>query len=105
MREKTVGLVVNGTMEIHPDDREKFIALVARNVAESRGVEGCLGYAFTVDVSNPNLLHNVEAWSDRESLEKHMSSELMQAAFAEVKKLRLLARDVTAYTVGASTKI
>jgi len=29
----------------------------------------------------------------------------MQAAFAEVKKLRLLARDVTAYTVGASTKI
>ena len=101
----TVGLVVNGTMEIHQDGREKFAALVARNVADSQGVQGCISYTFAADVRNPNVFHNVEAWTDRPALENHMNSALMQAAFAEVRKLRVLSRDVTAYTVSGSIKI
>ena len=101
----SIGLVVNGTMEIDPDDREKFVALVSQNVADSKGVEGCIQYAFAVDVRNPNVFHNVEAWIDQAALEKHMSGELMQAAFAEVKKLRVISRDVTAYSVSGSSPI
>lgn len=100
-----VGLVVNGRMEIHPDDQEKFVALVSQNIADSRGVEGCIHYTFAADVRDPNVFHNVEAWTDLAALEKHMNSSLMQAAFAEVKKLRVLSRDVRAYSVSASTAI
>ena len=49
----SIGLVVNGTMEIDPDDREKFVALVSQNVADSNGVERCIHYAFAADVQNP----------------------------------------------------
>lgn len=105
MSQEAVGLVVNGTMEIHPDDREKFVALVTQNVADSKGVEGCILYTFAVDVRNPNVFHNVEAWENMARLQKHMDSELMQAAFAEAKKLRVLFRDVAAHTVSASIKI
>jgi len=101
----SIGLIVNGTMEIHPDDREKFVALVSQNVADSQGVEGCIHYAFAADVRNPNLFHNIEAWTDRAALENHLSGPLMQAAFAAVKRLRVISRDVTAYSVSGSSAI
>ena len=105
MADRSVGLVVNGTFEVHPDDRDALIALLTRNAAETQGVEGCISYAFTIDVSNPNLIHNVEAWTDRASLDKHLNSELMRAAFAEASKLRLFSREVIAYTVTSAAKI
>jgi len=57
-----IDLVVNGTKEIHPDYREKFVALVSQHVGDSQGVEGCIYYAFAADVRNPNVFH-VEAWT------------------------------------------
>lgn len=105
MSQETAGVVVNGSMEIHPEDRDHFIALVAQNVADTEGVEGCISYTFTVNVRNPHRFHNIEAWTDYGALEKHMKSTLMQTAFAEVKTLRILSRDVVAYTVTNITKL
>jgi quinol monooxygenase YgiN len=92
-------LVVTGTMTVAPEDRERFAALVRRNIAQTRGTPGCIEYTFAVDVTDPNMFHNIEAWSGREALEAHMKSDVMQAAFAEVATLRVLTRDVTAYEV------
>lgn len=103
--QEAVGLVINGTMGVAPEDREKFAALVRHNVAQTVGVPGCIHYAFAADVRNPNLFHNVEAWTDRAALEAHMQSKVMQEAFAEVRKLRLTSRDVTAFTVSGSFKL
>jgi quinol monooxygenase YgiN len=105
MSQETVGLVVNGTMEIAPEDREKFAVLVQHNVAQTQGTPGCIFYGFAANVSNPNLFHNIEAWTNRAALDTHMQSKLMQAAFAEVGTLRVLSRDVTAYTVNGSSKL
>lgn len=92
-------LLVTGTMTVAPEDRERFAALVRRNIAQTRGAPGCIEYTFAVDVTDPNMFHNIEAWSGREALEAHMKSDVMQAAFAEVATLRVLTRDVTAYEV------
>lgn len=105
MSQETVGLVVNGTMEIAPEDHEKFVALVQENVAQTQGVPGCIFYSFTADVRNPNLFHNVEVWTNRTVLDTHMHSKLMQTTFSELGKLRVLSRDITAYTVSGSSKI
>lgn len=78
----SIGLGVNGTLAILPDDREKFVALVSQNVADSKGVEGCIHYAFGAEVRDPNVFHNVEAWTDR-----------------------LISRDVTACSVSGSSEI
>ncbi len=100
-----IGLVVNGTIEIHPDDREQFNALVSQNVADTQGADGCIYYTFAADVRNPNVFHNIEGWTTLAALEKHINGPLMQAAFGEVKKLRVLSRDVTAYSISGSTAI
>lgn len=100
----TVGLVINGTMEIAPQDREKFVALVQQNVAQTIGKPGCIYYAFASDVRNPNLFHNIEAWTNRAALDAHLQSEMMQTAFAEVRKLGVLSRNVIVFTVNGSSK-
>lgn len=105
MSQVTAGLVVNGIIEIHPEDHERFVALVSQNVADTERVEGCILYTFAVNVRNPNIFHNIEAWTDRGALDKHMKSTLMQTAFAEVKTLRILSREVTAYTVTDISKL
>jgi len=96
---ENVRLVVTGTMTVAPEDRERFAALVRRNIAQTRGTPGCIEYTFAIDVNDPNMFHNIEAWSGREALEAHMKSATMQEAFAEVATLRVLTREVTAYEV------
>jgi len=105
MSQEIVGLVITGTMEIAPEDRQKFAAHVQQNVAQTVGKPGCIYCAFAADVSNPSLFHNIEAWTNREALDTHLQSEMMQTAFAEVKKLRVLSRDVTVFTVSGSSKL
>lgn len=105
MSQDHIGLVVTGTMEIAPEDRARFLALVQRNVEQTRATAGCIAYTFAADVNNPNLFHNIEAWTSRDALNAHMGSDLMRAAFAEAGKLRMLSRDVTAFAVSGSSKL
>jgi quinol monooxygenase YgiN len=50
MSQNSIGLVINGTMEIAPEDRERFAATVQLNVAQTVGKAGCIRYIFAVDV-------------------------------------------------------
>ncbi len=92
-------------MEIAPEDSERFAAIVQQNVAQTVGKPGCIYYTFAADVRNPNLFHNIEAWTNRAALDAHLQSEMMRAAFAKVGKLRVLSRDVTVFTVNGSSKL
>lgn len=105
MSQRQIGLIVNGTMEIAAQDRDKFATLVRRNVEQTRGTPGCVAYTFAVDVHNPNVFHNIEAWTDRAALEAHMRSQTMKAAFAELSTLRMVSREVTAFDVSGSSKL
>jgi quinol monooxygenase YgiN len=92
-------IVVTGTVEIAPEHRDRFLELVRNNVADAIGVDGLLYYHFAIDVVNPNIIRNVEAWTDRASLDAHLQGPLMQAVFAEVGKLRIVSRHVDIHTV------
>jgi quinol monooxygenase YgiN len=103
--ENTIGVVVNGTMEIASEDRERFVALVQQNVAQTTGKPGCIYYFFASDVTNPNLFHNIEAWTNRDALDAHMKSEMMRTVFTKVKQLQVLSRDVTLFTTTGHSKL
>lgn len=105
MSQRQTGLIVNGTMRISPEDTDKFTALVQRNVQQTREAPGCIAYTFAVDVNDPNLFHNIEAWNSRDALEAHMKSEVMKAAFAEASRLRVVSRSVTAFDVTGSSSL
>ena len=52
---------------------------MANMVAASRAEEGCLGYAYAVDVLDPNKLIIVEKWVDDAALAFHFQTPHMAA--------------------------
>ena len=52
---------------------------MATMVEASRAEEGCIGYAYAVDVLDPNKLHIVEKWVDNDALAFHFQTPHMAA--------------------------
>ena len=54
-----------------------------KNVEATRAEQGCLGYAYAVDVLDPDLLHVAEQWESEAAIDAHMGAphmaELMEA--------------------------
>jgi len=57
------------------DAREAMAAMVTASRAE----DGCIGYAYAVDVLDPNKLHIVEKWVDDAALAFHFQTPHMAA--------------------------
>ncbi len=60
---------------------------MATMLAASRAEDGCVSYAYAVDVLDPSKLHIVEKWKDEAALAFHFQTPHMaafQAALAEL---------------------
>lgn len=97
-------LLVLGTIEIHPHDIDKAVAL-ARTMADATMKEpGCIQYAFGRDVAQTNRFLLTERWESPEALAAHFGTPHM-AKFQEgmqgirVEKLKATRYDVTGETV------
>ncbi len=59
---------------------------MAKMLAASRAEEGCVSYAYAVDVLDPAKLHIIEKWVDADALAFHFQTPHMaefQAALAQ----------------------
>lgn len=66
---------------------------------ETRKEEGCISYAFSVDVSNAKILRVSERWESMEALEAHVKSPHMAAFGAAVAEIQPEGMDLKAYEV------
>jgi quinol monooxygenase YgiN len=65
--------------------------LVLKNVINTLEIEtkkekGCIDYAFSIDINNPNMLRISELWEDLKSLQDHLETkhvEDFRAAMAQ----------------------
>ena len=61
---------------IKADKVNEFVELASKLVeATVREDEGCIQYELYQDVSDPTLMIMIEAWEDKESLDRHMASK------------------------------
>ena len=70
-------IIVSGTVRFGDGEIERLRGAMTRNVEATRAEAGCEHYAYAVDVSDPNLLHVSERWSDDAAIEAHMGSAHM----------------------------
>lgn len=75
-------LIVAGTVQLDPAQRETNLAAIQAMMAASQAEAGCLAYVFSQDMADPNLLHLYELWADDEALALHRQSSHM-ALFAK----------------------
>jgi quinol monooxygenase YgiN len=61
-------------VSIKPEQREKWLELIAANAAATRLEEGCESYEVTEDLETPNTFVLVERWRDLDAQYDHFRS-------------------------------
>ena len=67
-------IIVKGEVRFGEGEIERLRPAFAKNIAATRAENGCEGYAYAVDVGDPDLLHVAEQWRDEAAIEAHMGA-------------------------------
>lgn len=97
---KKIGLIVNGTLRVHPGDIRTFSDLLRQHVEVMRRNPDVCYYSIAKDVVDPALFHAVEGWTSREALAAHNKSGEHHESVRRVEEnVRVIDRDMRVYTV------
>lgn len=80
-------IIVEGSAQIPEDKWEEAIAAMEAMITASRSEAGCVEYAYSRDLLDPNLLRIIERWKDKAALVSHFGEPHMatfRAALAQV---------------------
>jgi quinol monooxygenase YgiN len=74
-----VSVLVAGTFRVPPENLAAFRPHMEAMLAASRAEDGCLTYAYALDVAEPGLIRVFEAWRDEAALQAHFQAPHMAA--------------------------
>lgn len=93
-------IVVSAYYRVHPEDRQAFIDAVKPEMQAAQKMPGCVFYAFSQDLVNPDAFHLSEGWADLAAYEHHEYADTFLTALATVvKNVRILHREGMRYDV------
>ncbi len=90
-------MVVVGSFRIPPSMVDVVLAPMEEMISASRAEEGCVEYAYALDVQDKGLIRVSEVWRDREALEAHFRTAHIAEWRAQVSALAVSGRELTAY--------
>ncbi len=90
-------IVVVGSFRIPPNMVDVVLAPMEEMIAASRAEEGCVEYAYAMDVQDKGLVRVSEVWRDREALETHFRTAHIAEWRAQVSALAVSERELTAF--------
>ena len=67
-------LIVAGTLEVDPSQREAFLAGRMDGMRATRKEPGCLEYTFSPDPTNPGRIMLIERWASQKDLDAHVAA-------------------------------
>jgi quinol monooxygenase YgiN len=96
-----MSVIVAGTVRVPPENVARFRPHMEAMLAASRAEDGCIEYAYAVDVADPGLIRVFEVWRDQAALEAHFRTNHMAEWRAQwppfgVSERRLFAYETTA---------
>jgi hypothetical protein len=65
-------VIVGGTFEVDPSQREQFLADRVAMMRASRAEPGCIEYTFAADPVEPGRIVLYERWESQEALDAHL---------------------------------
>jgi quinol monooxygenase YgiN len=90
-------LLIVGTIRLPAENLEHAHPAMKRMVEASRAEAGCLAYSYAVDILDSGLIHVIEAWSDRPSLDRHFASAHIAEWRSHGPSLGIADRKLTLY--------
>lgn len=67
-------IIVAGAIEVHPAERDAYLASRFEVMGRSRGEEGCLEYCFCADPIDKARVVLFERWASKEALDAHVAA-------------------------------
>lgn len=92
-------VIVMGTVRVDPDAVERLRPAMEAMMAASRAEDGCLTYAYALDLLEPGLVRVSERWTDRAALEAHFKTAHM-ATWRAALAGQIRERDIKLYEAG-----
>lgn len=77
-------IVVMCTFDVDPADRDAFVASRKISAAESCAEDGCLEYAFSLDVLDPGRVRLNERWESEETFAAHIKGMQGKAGGSDI---------------------
>jgi quinol monooxygenase YgiN len=90
-------IMVLGTVKLAPDKLAGARSAMEKMVTASRAEPGCIAYAYAQDVLDPETVHVVEKWRDRDALKAHFATPHMAEWRSVMGSLGLSGRDLKVF--------
>ena len=98
-------VLIAGTVRVPPQNIARFTPHMAKMLAASRAEDGCLAYAYAIDVEDPGLIRVFEAWRDQAALEAHFATPHLAAWRAAWPEFGVSDRRLIAYEVASERQL
>ena len=98
-------IVIQGHLDVHPDDSAAFEALVVPMQQASSAEAGCVSYVFSRDLETPGRYRLAECWDSQEALDAHFQTPHMATLQAGLGSLRMQGGSVWKHTVTERSKM
>jgi quinol monooxygenase YgiN len=94
-------LIIAGTFEVDPSQRDAFIAENVEGMKTSRAEAGCLDYVMSADPVDPGRVCLFERWESKEHLAPHLERVRTPPPDGAPARIQATSADVSQYEVGA----
>ncbi|ALE15910.1 hypothetical protein AMC99_00600 [Altererythrobacter epoxidivorans] len=98
-------ILVLGTVRLAPDNLERARAAMDAVISASRAEDGCIAYSYAQDVLDPTIVHVVEKWRDRETLDAHFRTPHLQEWRATWDDIGITDRKLTIFDIDEGSPI
>ena len=95
-----MSVILAGTFRVPPENLDALKPHMRAVIAASRAEDGCLAYAFGLDLADAGLVQVFERWRDQAALDAHFQSPHMAAWRQAREALGFHDRNLQAYEVG-----
>lgn len=92
-------IIVAGTVDFDPAQRDAAVAAASALFAATRAQQGCLDYVWCADPSSPGRVYVYERWRDTEALAAHLAGPCYRDMLAVLGRHGLRGADVAKHRV------
>jgi quinol monooxygenase YgiN len=98
-------LIVAGEVVVEPGAIDGVRDALQTMEDETRKEPGCVTYAFSLDVNDPNMVRIFERWESLEALAAHFKAPHMAAFGAAMGKIKPRSMDVKLYEIAGELEL
>ncbi len=94
-------IIIAGTVRVPPENLADLRPHQDAMLAASRAEDGCITYAYAIDIQDSGLIRVFEAWRDQAAIDAHFKAPHMAVWRAANAELGVFDRQLSLYEVAS----